>query len=104
MQSECYETGYQQRCAGHDEAHCHSGMFLDDASFGAPRISARRMATQIFKLPRERAGRPFRHRAARRRKKTSVMVAAQRGPKGAQALEPLVGWFVTPLNCPEDTP
>lgn len=103
MQSECYEAGYQQRCAGHDEAHCHSGIFLDDASFGAPRIPARRMATQMFKLLEKAAGRPSaigRPAVA----KTSVFVAAQRGPKGAQALEPLVGRFVTPLNCDEDTP
>jgi hypothetical protein len=38
-----------------------------------------------------------------RSQKTSIIVAAQRGPKDAQALEPLIGWFVTPLNCQEDT-
>jgi hypothetical protein len=39
MQSKCYQAGHQQRCADQDEAHCHSGMFPNDASFDAPRFS-----------------------------------------------------------------
>jgi hypothetical protein len=57
MQGKCYEAGHQQRYAGHDKAHCHSGMSW------MMRVSARRafratMAAQIFKLSGKAAGRP----------------------------------------------
>lgn len=101
MQSKCYEAGHQQRCAGHDEAHCHS------ASSCMMQGSIRRVFfatgnTKISRLFKEmRARRP--PSTGPRSQKTSIIFAAQRGPEDAQALRPLIGWFVTPLNCHENT-
>lgn len=68
MQGKCYEAGHQQRCAGHNEAYCHSGMSP------TMRVSARRPIraagnTEISTLLRESCGPSVRRQTARGRKK-----------------------------------
>lgn len=56
MQSKCYEAGHQQRCAGHDEAHCHSGSSC--MMQGSMRRAFLRRPTRKFQGYRRNAGRP----------------------------------------------
>lgn len=67
VQSKCYEAGHQQRCAGHDEAHCHSGSSC--MMQGSMRRAFLRRATGRFQGYSKKCGPSVRRQTARGRKK-----------------------------------
>ena len=68
IQGKCYEAGHQQRYAGHDEAHCHSGMSWMMRVSRAPRFPRDDGCTNIQAVWKS-CGPSVRRRTARGRKK-----------------------------------